>query len=555
MSSNDRRAVARRRAWGRGPMILRLESLEGRRLLAAAATDLPDLVSVALSANPAADWGDMIEVKGSIANGGMAPVPPGAVAAIYASGTNVIGPGSVLLATIPITAGLKPGSAMAFDQTVSMPVSPISGMDNNSTKLWIGTRIDPTNAIPEQNEFNNEGVGPGVDQAVVTITPLRPSNLVGTSFGVSASSTTWGSTLSVTGQVTNNAQGDAPATRARIVLTPNGLVPGGANDVTVGSIDVPAIPAFGAVNVVRQISLPAIPPALLAGQGAYLISMIQDADHAASPIIQSPVIQGIGLDTQVITIGPGANSDVKAGAKPDLAATGVVPNSTTLYWGQTFQVSTTVQNLGIADVPKFTVRFALTSVDGTTTNPIYLGSAVVDGLKGQYAQDIVQTLKIPNRLPFGYNVGSIDYGRIQVTIDPENTVDESLKTNNDATSTPIVFKLLSADGKSTVPTLPPIRTNVPAPVVVTTTTTTATTPATTTTPVKIAGTRQAAIQAAANRKAVQAEAAAARKATRLALLSQMAAKNRAHPVKTENPVLHQINKYTNGVGQIIKKFV
>ena len=35
MSSYDRRAAARRRAWGRGPIILRFEPLEGRQLLSA----------------------------------------------------------------------------------------------------------------------------------------------------------------------------------------------------------------------------------------------------------------------------------------------------------------------------------------------------------------------------------------------------------------------------------------------------------------------------------------------------------------------------------------
>ena len=46
MPSHDRRAAGRRRAWGRGPIILKLESLERRELLTAWPTRrLPDLVN------------------------------------------------------------------------------------------------------------------------------------------------------------------------------------------------------------------------------------------------------------------------------------------------------------------------------------------------------------------------------------------------------------------------------------------------------------------------------------------------------------------------------
>ena len=49
MPSHDRRAAGRRRAWGRGPIILKLESLEHRALMAANSnSSLPDLVNSAL---------------------------------------------------------------------------------------------------------------------------------------------------------------------------------------------------------------------------------------------------------------------------------------------------------------------------------------------------------------------------------------------------------------------------------------------------------------------------------------------------------------------------
>ena len=41
MSSQDRRAAGLRRAWGRGPIILKLECLERRELLAASVSAAP----------------------------------------------------------------------------------------------------------------------------------------------------------------------------------------------------------------------------------------------------------------------------------------------------------------------------------------------------------------------------------------------------------------------------------------------------------------------------------------------------------------------------------
>lgn len=443
-------------------MILRFEPLEGRALMAySTSAALPNLVDAAFSVTPNADWNQTVQITGAILNNGNAPVPVGAIAAIYASPTQVIGPGSVLVGTVNITAGLQAGATQTYQQQIALPPSPLPGMGTTDKTLFLGVRLDPGSIIAESNKNDNEGVGMGIDQAVVTITADRPSNLLGTSFSVSAPNTTWGSTIQVAGQITNRAQGDAPATRAKIVLTPNGLTPGGTNDITVGSIDVPAIPAFQTVNVTGSITLPAIAPALLAGQGAYLISMIQDADHVASPIVQNATMQGLGLDTAVISIG--ANPAAPAAVpRPDLAATGVVTPSTALYWGQPFQVSTAVQNIGQGDAGPFKVEFLLTGTGGAVNQSIYLGSAEVAGVKAGFTQSIIQTLQLPSRLPYGYNISSATVGRIIAIVDPEYQIDEAVKTNNSAQSAPVTLRLFGSDGSTTVPVSPPVRTSQPA---------------------------------------------------------------------------------------------
>lgn len=466
MSSHDRRAIARRRAWGRGPLILRFESLEGRQLMAAGAARarqvLPDVVTTAFVTAHNADWKDAIDARGVIANLGKADVPAGVKAGIYASRSMVIGPGSMLIGVVPITAGLGPGESMTFDQKVTLPASALVGMQG--PRLWLGVRIDPEGAVKESNERNNEGRGKGIDQSIVDITAKKPSNLVGTAFSVGTGQAVWGQAIAVTAQVSNNAQGDAPPTRAKVVLTPGGQVPGGAGDVTIGSLDVPAIPAFGRANLVREIRLPVAPPGTLLGQTSYLISMIQDADHEASLAARQPQIQGIGLDTVTVGLTSPTGTTAVVPARPDLAAAAVVAPNTALNWGQNFQVSTSVQNLGKVDAPAFNVRFFLTGANGSLDKSIYLGEAAVKaGLAAEFSQELIQTVELPSRLPFGYNVAALDYGRIVAVIDTENLIDETVETNNSATSAPVTLYLLNSDGTTTVPTQPPIRQNAPIP--------------------------------------------------------------------------------------------
>ncbi|HEY2154688.1 MAG TPA: cell adhesion protein, partial [Isosphaeraceae bacterium] len=131
MSSRDRRAAARRRAWGRGPMILRFEPLEGRQLLSTSTAPLPDLVATSFSSTTTGDWDGAVQVSGTIANVGSAALPNGTVAAIYASPTNAIGGSALLLGTVTINAGLAPGATQPFTTTVALPPSPLTGMGMN----------------------------------------------------------------------------------------------------------------------------------------------------------------------------------------------------------------------------------------------------------------------------------------------------------------------------------------------------------------------------------------------------------------------------------------
>src|SRR5262249_29594469 len=144
MSSRERRAAARRRAWGRGPIILRFEPLEGRQLLTANA--LPDLVGAAFDTSAhTLDWGDSFHATGQIRNQGAGDETGPFNVAIYASTTPVLGPGSVLLGATTLHGNLAAGESEGFDQLVSLPPTAIPGF--NGQPIYITVRVDPENKI------------------------------------------------------------------------------------------------------------------------------------------------------------------------------------------------------------------------------------------------------------------------------------------------------------------------------------------------------------------------------------------------------------------------
>ena len=463
MSSIDRRAAARRRAWGRGPIILRFEPLEGRQLLATVGPQ-PDLIATSFSTVHAADWGDLIHAAGTIANQGTATTVAPVSVSIYASSAPILGtPGAtgMLLGTATVPAGIAPGASVDFDQIVGLPPSTSLGVSSTQT-IYVALSVDPTNAVPEASTANKVGRGLGVDISVLTITPHQPAKLVGSSLSITpvAGSTpgaiSWGDTFIVTEQIKNTGQGDAPPTRARIVLTPSGATPGGYSDVTIGNIQVPAIPAFQTTNVVQAVTLPAVEPVTLGGASQFTISVVQDADFLTQPIYPAVATQGAGLDQGPIGISPGPASTTPQGLLPNLAPASVVVSGNSLSWGQQVQVGTVIQNVGLADSGPFRVRFVATGVAGDVSHGIFLGDATVSGLAANSSINVLASVQFPSKLPYGSTVANPVYLRIYAIADPEDVVNETTRSNNLASSAPVLLSVLTADGSkpANVPTYP-----------------------------------------------------------------------------------------------------
>lgn len=453
--SDKRRSEGRRRAWGRGPIILRFDSLEKREVLSAAGHGLPDLVGSSMVVVQDADWGETVTATGQITNQGDANAAGPFNVAIYAGSRANIGRYSVYLGEVTVPDGLAAGQSVPFTTVVKLPSNPVPGLGSTGL-LHLGLKVDSQRQVNEANERNNAGIGPGFDQAVVAIAPQQPAQLIATSVGTYPTTATWGKTLSVTTQITNKSYGAAPATRAQVILTPAGIAQGTGSDVTIGSITVPAIQPWQTVNAEKSFTLPEIPPVLLSGASQFTLTILPDGDFLTNPVGPHFAISGIGVDQAVVNVNlpAGASSTPIHEILPDLAVATVTLSTNDLVWGGSFDVTTSVQNMGTIDPGPFRVRFLLVGPSGNTTRTIFLGDAVIPGLAPGYQQPITQTVALPSRLPAGILLDGVGTAKIVAIADPENGINETFKNNNTATSAPVSLRLLGSDGTTYVPNTP-----------------------------------------------------------------------------------------------------
>ena len=450
MPSHDRRAAGRRRAWGRGPIILKLESLE-RRALLSANSGLPDLVNSALATSTSvADWSDTLEVQGRVTNQGDGPTSAPFQVALYASPVRGIDKYSVPIGSVTIPAGLAAGQSVPYQATVTLPTTPVPNVSSDNGTLYIAADVNHTRSVTESNYHNDRDVGPPYDVEPVSIRPPVPAKLVGTTLAVTPTNPTWGSTITVTAQVTNKSSGSSPQSRALLTLTPQGLTYGGTTTIGIGNIIVPPLGPYQIVNLVQNITLPAVAPLTVAGYTNFGLSMAQDADYLTNSSYPHQPDQGTGYDQTAITITTDPTSTATTGPLPDLAASSVLAPTGTVRWGQTLPVTTDVQNLGQGGAGPFRVRFLLTGQSGSLVGAIYLGDVTIPGLAAGVTQQVTQTLQLPNRLPAGVTLNSVGYARVAVIVDPEDVVNETLKSNNESVSAPFIVRL--PGNTPTVPT-------------------------------------------------------------------------------------------------------
>ena len=551
MANTERRAAERRRAWGRGPMILRFEPLEGRQLLASFATtgasgaatattstksmatgngSAPDLVVADFNAPASLAWGGTFHAVGDVANQGGSTTTAGYTVQVYASTTSTINSSAILVGTINMPAGLAPGSMAHIDQVLTAPAAAPTDLRGGST-YYLSLRVNAGQTVTESRYDNNQAPGGYQGYAPVTVAPSQNPSLSTTALSATPTTAGWGASLSIGATVANGGLGAAPATRARVVLTPTGATPGGASDATIGSIDVPALGAGQSSVLSQAVTLPSTIPATLVGSKQVVLSLILDADHAVTTAGVA-ASQRYGIDGVLLTPAAGTGTTADASKLPALAVQTVQVPSKPLSYGQPFQVSAVVQNPGKADAGPFKVRFALVDDSDTTQPPLALVDASLPSLQAGYAQAVVQTIPFPTMLAAGLKVGATVNAHVVVTVDPDHALTEATRVNE------------SLNGQATSITLAPPAAGVVAPLpadgtittapalAATTTTSTPGTPAATTvgTSTSVTGAatptltptqkRSAALaNAKARREALKADAAIARAKTRAKVLA------------------------------------
>ena len=458
MPAFDRRATARRRAWGRGPMILRFEPLETRDLMAAklahvavAKAALPDLIPQTLSLPTTMTFAQNFEATGSILNQGNAPTQSPSTVNIYASISPALGAKAFLLGQATIPAGIGPGGIGSYDVQLRMPPTALPG-EVAGQPLYISAYADANDVIPESNKQNNFGTKTEVP---VTIAPTLNATLSTTSFNLDQPQTTWGSTVNVTLQVVNNDDGASTPSRAKLVLTPSGDAIGGPNDVSVGALAIPPLASGQTYNLQAPITLPAVEPVDLGGSSNFTLSIVQDADNITNALYPHVASGGVGVDQQAIQVTFGTNSQVGPTLLPDLAPANVQTSSATLLWGEDVSVSTTVQNLGKADSGPVPVTFLLVGDAGAAGRAIFLGQTTVGNIPAGGSQVVSGTYQLPNHLPGGLTLDSNGTGKVVAVVNGENTINEMYYNNNTATSASVSLRLIAGYSMSTIPVANP----------------------------------------------------------------------------------------------------
>ncbi len=306
MPSPDHRAPGRRRAWGRGPVRLKLESLEHRSLMTAGAgASLPDLVnsSLAVSSN-ASDWAGSVEVE-------WRGHQPGERDDVRTRSRSCSTPRPSAGSTSTPSRSARPRSPPGWRRArprrtrrrSRSPRRPFPRSAATAARSMSRPGSTPDNTIAESNTRNNRDLGPPYDSSPIAIQAQQPSK-PGRDHARRQSdpTTTWGSTISVTAQVTNQGTGSSPQTTALLSLTPTGINYGTSTTVGIGTITIPPLGPYQTYNVVQNITLPAVEPLAIANYTSFGLTMTQDADYLTNDLYPNEPDQGVGYDQTPVTI-------------------------------------------------------------------------------------------------------------------------------------------------------------------------------------------------------------------------------------------------------------
>ncbi len=348
-------------------------------------------------------WGDSFNISATVSNFG-SDLAGLSTARFYLSSDSTIDSSDYLLGTSNVSS-LSAGGSMLIERSSNrLPSSPPSGF-TSPEDVWIGIIADDSDQVTETNESDNTAYD------AVHIDQLGP-DLVGT-INANLLPQEWGGTAFISAMVSNIGIALAGPSVARFYLSSDSTID--SSDYLLGTSNVSSLLPGGSMSIERFNILPSSPPSGFTAIDDNWIGIIVDDGEQ---VTESNENNNTASD-QLTGIGEAA---------PDLVGTiNVMPEL--LQWGDSFNISATVSNIGVAPAGLSTARFYLSSDSTIDSSDYLLGTSNVSSLLPGGSMPIERSSnKLPSTLPSGFT--ATDDVWIGMIVDVNDQLTESNENNN-----------------------------------------------------------------------------------------------------------------------------
>ena len=279
--------------------------------------------------------------------------------------------------TIP--AGLAPGQTVPYQTSVTLPSYAHARRQQQWRHAPHHRLGQPESDIAESNYRNDSDLGPPYDSAPILIEapkPCRPGRHHPRGHAHRPD----------LGQHHHRHRPDhQPRCRqlapddAILSFTPSGLTYGDPTTVGIGTITVPPLGAYQTINLVQNVTLPAVEPLAITNYTNFGLTMTQDADYVTNDLYPNQPTRGSATTRPPITITTSSTSTATSVRSPTWPPPRSLPRPAPTL-GPDHPGLHGVQNVGQGDAGSFQVFFLLTGQAGSINDAIYLGQTTVSSL-------------------------------------------------------------------------------------------------------------------------------------------------------------------------------
>jgi len=262
---------------------------------------------------------------------------------------------------------------------------------------YLGAIVDPLNTVLENNDNDNTS-----NAVAVTIAPPLPSDLAFSSFVPDTIVNTYNQ-ISITDTVTNQGSGDEASFDVSYYLSTDSFVD--SLDTLLGTRTISSLAASASDTGTVNFSINR-------AVGTYYVYAKIDTAGQAS---ESDTSNNTSLVATISVV------------NPDVSMTSFAASPTAVIIGGSMTITSSVMNVGTADITdSFYVKYYISSDVTVTTADTYVGSRTVNGLAANATSTVSATVTVPSNLANGtYYIAAI--------ADPTNVLDD-INTSNDTSS-------------------------------------------------------------------------------------------------------------------------